>query len=169
MAETQPDPASGGSRTLACGIRPIVAADRDAVLGLVWHHLLDELGEPNHGDPDLLNLDREIARAVAGDDDIAFFVAAIGDRVVGAGGVALSFMTVGTAELGWLVIDPDYRVKGLGAALLVRRERWAIERHAELMLLSAGQPEFHERYGYSIVVRSANEAVMAKSLKRPGG
>jgi predicted N-acetyltransferase YhbS len=60
------------------------------------------------------------------------------------------------------VVRGDVRRRGVGTALIRHAEAYARHRGAEILLLSSGEPEHHQRVGYRVVVASGNETVMAR-------
>ncbi len=104
-------------------LRPATAADENAVLGMLKH--LFDGGAPPPG------FSEEQARAsfrqYLGDPESGLFVAETEGRIVSFA-AATSYPTMRFGRRGHvedLVVDPDFRVKGVGHRLLEYVERWA--------------------------------------------
>lgn len=104
-------------------LRPATAADETAVLGLLKH--LFDAGEPPLGFTE--SQARASFRQYLGDPDSGLFVAEAQGRIVSFA-AATTYPTMRFGRRGHvedLVVDPEYRVKGVGHRLLEYVERWA--------------------------------------------
>jgi GNAT superfamily N-acetyltransferase len=151
-------------------IRPLTAGDRTAAFELIATALLDEPDPASPSDEtaaaDFANLNADLDRHLAGDASILFLVATDGAAIVGVAATSASFLArPGVWELGWQVVRPDCRRRGLGSALLRHAADYARDHGASIMLLSSGEPGHHRQAGYRIVVQSENETVMARTLR----
>ena len=68
----------------------------------------------------------------------ALILAEHGGTVVGC--VKVELMQAGIAEFGMLVADPAHRGKGIGSALVIAAEDWAIKRKCDVMRLELLTP-----------------------------
>lgn len=72
----------------------------------------------------------------------------IGDRLVGCATLQLAD---GTHFLEYVAVDPDARMKGLGALLVSRIEQEAKARGMDELWAKARSPGFYERVGFRIL------------------
>ena len=130
-------------------VRLRAAAPADAAaLGELCTHL----GYPTGEEAMRRRLDAILPR-----DDYATFVAERGGRAVGFIGVMHGLSYNDDAPFGRvlaLVVEPEERGKGTGAALLAEAERWAAAHGAEKVHLTTalhrdGAHRFYERCGYA--------------------
>ena len=127
-------------------IRTAVPADAPAIAALATH-----MGYP--ATPEAMR--ERLARIVVR-DDYETYVAERDGRVVGFAGTmhGLSYVyDPPYARLLSLVVEPEERGKGTGAALVAAVERWARERGAKRVHLTTalhrdGAHRFYERIGY---------------------
>ena len=78
------------------------------------------------------------------------FVAEMNDKVVGMVSVQIHISTAKGCEVGVvedMVIDVDYRGRGIGAALLRRAEEWAVDRGLARLQLLADRDN-HQALGF---------------------
>ena len=86
------------------------------------------------------------------------FLVVIGDgQVIGLGGIQISLMSYAVWNITWLLVDPEYRGKGIGGMLVRKLEDYAKEhrdsRENELAIcLTTGVASFYEKLGYKAVV-----------------
>lgn len=105
-------------------IRPVVAADTEAILAL-WARVFPEYFDPAHPQRDpRASIERKLAFG-----DGRFWVAVTGDRIVG------TVMSGYDGHRGWIYslgVDPGSRRSGIASALAA---------HAEAELVAAGCPK----------------------------
>ena len=139
-------------------VRPAAPADTPALAALATH-----LGYPTEVEQMRARLSR-----ISGREDYETFVAERDGRVVGFAGVmhGLSYVyDPPYARLLSLVVEPEERGRGTGAALVAGAERWAREHGAEALHLTTalhreGAHRFYEGQGY--------ERTGARYLKKLG-
>ena len=95
----------------------------------------------------------QFRQAIAGNDEL-FLVAERNGVVVGFGSIVPS-----AAELRSVYVHPDLGRSGVGAAILQRLERWAIEKGVSELHMDASlnAEAFYSRHGYEIVERSSHQ------------
>lgn len=127
-------------------IRPAADADVPALAELATH-----LGYPTSEAQMRARMQRIAAHA-----DYATLVAESGGRVVGFVGLmwALSYVGDAHARLLSLVVEPEERGRGTGAALVAAVEEWARARGASSVRLTTAlhrerTHRFYERLGYA--------------------
>lgn len=132
--------------TSAVGLRPLHPDDAPAVAGL-----LGQLGYPaDEGEV------RERITAWADDDRGAAFAASIGSRIVGCAAIyAVPFFERpgSRARLVALVVDSEYRERGIGRILVAHarefaRERGAVEIEATSRRTRPDADPFYTRLGF---------------------
>lgn len=142
-------------------IRPLAAADRDAVLGIVTragNFTTDEV------DVAMELVDEYLAEGeesgyltyVLADDTAA-------NPVRGYVCFGPAPMTEGTFDLYWIAVDPDDQGKGFGGRLLAAAEAEVRARGGRLLLIEtasqaayAATIRFYERAGYTLASRIAD-------------
>jgi len=127
-------------------IRPAAEADVPALAELTTH-----LGYPTSESEMRARMQR-----IAEHGDYATLVAESGGRVVGFVGLMWSLSYVGEAHarLLSLVVEPEERGRGTGAALVAAVEEWARDRGASSVRLTTAlhrerTHRFYERLGYA--------------------
>lgn len=128
-------------------IRPATLDDVPALATLATH-----LGYPT-GEAAM----RERMRAILADANYETLVAEAAGRVIGYAGMTWKWSWVEDerrGELLSLVIDPEARGGGVGAALMAASEEWMRERgagavHLTTALHREGAHRFYERIGYA--------------------
>jgi putative acetyltransferase len=95
----------------------------------------------------------QFRRAIAGKDEL-FLVAERDREVVGFGSIVPS-----AGELRAVYVHPDVGRSGIGAAILQRLERWAIEKGVRGLHMdaSANAEAFYSRHGYELVERGSHQ------------
>ncbi|CAK0745756.1 hypothetical protein CCP1ISM_2180001 [Azospirillaceae bacterium] len=150
-------------------IRALTARERTAAFRLICTELLDEADPTVPSDAvaaaDFVALNQDLDRFCAGDPAIHFVAAVAGESLVGVAAAAVSFLArPGVWEAGWQAVREYQRRQGIGSALLRHLEAYARAHQGSLMLLSSGNPEYHQRAGYRIVAEGDGDLVMAKRL-----
>jgi len=116
--------------------------------------LAEQLGYPS----DIADLTRRF-HTIMKSQDHKLFVARNGDQqVVGwvhVGKEMSSLLTNDRADIGALVVDNRVRSQGIGASLMKTAEKWASERHLNLMRVRSNMKRsdahrFYQRQGYEI-------------------
>lgn len=100
-------------------------------------------------------------------------VAVLGHQVVGwiqVNKEAQSILSEPRVEVSALVVDESYRGHGIGKALLVAAERWAIENQLLLVrirsnLIRSDAHQFYQKQGYSV---KKSWHLFTKSLSNEG-
>ena len=140
-------------------IRPLLASDLAQVARLQ--------AQREGGDPDahLESLSREFA-ANRGATGSAIWVAALGDRVIGFARASYfsppAGAPAGTAPEGWyllgLIVDPEFRRRGVGIELTHTRLQWIAQRSENAYYFASARNlptiDLHRRLGFTEVTRS---------------
>ncbi len=129
-------------------VRPATADDAEAIA-----RLSEQLGYPTNAEETARRL-----REVTGEGDHAVFVAEADGRQIGWVHVYVnhSLLADTPAEVAGLVIDEDYRSRGVGRVLMEQAERWAQEQGCRSVRLRSNvvrsrAHSFYERLGYRVI------------------
>jgi GNAT superfamily N-acetyltransferase len=84
------------------------------------------------------------------EDSAIHLMAWCGQRLIGVG--RLHFNSADEAQVRFMAVEPDWRRKGAGSAILHKLERQAAKRGANRVVLNARQDaiEFYRSHGYAI-------------------
>lgn len=123
-------------------------AEAEFVSGLAW------LFDPPGGRPPDWKHDRAVERTaqILTSDDVALFEArSHQDQLVGVASVYLDILSVRfgrRASIEDLAVHPEWRSRGVGAALLTTARTWALEHGADYVFLESGiaRTEAHRFY-----------------------
>lgn len=142
-------------------IRPLVAADRGAVLGIVRR--------VGNFTADEVDVAMELVDEWLADGESSGYltrVLADSDAVPSVRGYVCfgpTPMTEGTFDLYWIAVDPDDQGRGFGARLITATEEEVRARGGRLLLIETASQEayaatirFYERAGYVIESRIAD-------------
>jgi N-acetylglutamate synthase-like GNAT family acetyltransferase len=131
----------------SCHIRPARPADREAVVALLLRAELPPEG-----------LDEQFGDAYA--------VAEAEGRIVGAAGVEVYG---GAGLLRSVAVDPQWRGRGLGAALTRERLAWAEARGlGDVYLLTSTAADYFPRLGFAPVARENVPEAVRRSVQFAG-
>jgi len=132
-------------------IRPMYPWDIETVANVIRRGISDD-------ERDILEFRIDINRGAI------CFVACMDEAIVGSIVAARSFSASGIWEIGWCVVDEQFRCKGIGTALLKSVEGYALNQNASMVILSSGDKEFHARRGYDVSAESHEDTLMTKLL-----
>jgi|SRR5688500_7245919 len=90
-----------------------------------------------------------------------------GDKPVGCG--CFKQFETGTVELKRMFVDPAYRSKGIGAAIIAELEKWAkeMDHHSMVLETAIGQPEalhLYRKHGFTDIPRYGQYADKTQSI-----
>lgn len=128
-------------------IRPAAVQDAPAIVPL-----LEQLGYPSS----LSDVHRRLM-VILQHPDCATWVAQHGETIVGFSGARLGYayeVNDAHGQLTALVVDPEFRGRGLGTALVYEAEKWVEERGGGAMVLNSGKHRneahhFYKGLGYT--------------------
>ena len=130
-------------------VRPMTITDSREVASLS-----DQLGYPSSES----DMEKRLGTMTQGADFSAFVAETTDGRVAGWIQVYVVRLVEADAyaEIGGLVVDANFRGQGLGKALLVACENWAIERGYSIMSVHSNMKRsearlFYEGMGFNIV------------------
>ena len=147
---------------LLTGVRPLVAADRKPLEGI--------LRRTGVFSDEEVGVAMELIDAVLDNPDQKDYVIAIAEGAAGAENEALGYycigqtpMTTGTWDLYWIAVDPEFQGMEIGKTLLLHAEEFAAGKGGTLMIAETsskpsydGTNRFYLRNGYAEVARIRN-------------
>ena len=137
-------------------IRPLHAADRDALDGIVR-------AQRNFTPEEMETAMEVIDEALAGDPEYIVTVIEDEGRVTGYECHGPTPLTHGTFDLYWIAVDPRAQKRGYGQQLMRAAEDDVARRGGRLLLIETSSQEsygatirFYERAGYDLAARIKN-------------
>lgn len=121
---------------------------------------------------DKKKLGTELELATDYDFGVVYFVAEIDGKIIGLVGYSQSMMDWETYEFFWLCVDPSYRGKGIGKALVRHCENYILtgqKNGASVTIIFSCLKElvpYYKNNGYKVFVKKAGglEVLMGKSI-----